>query len=124
MSCSLIGPTAGPSGIREAYGRIQRVGGTAPHFNFARDVVEEWARRTPDAPALWWVGESGQGELRFTFRQIAEQCRRAADFFHAQGIRRGDRVLVILPRVPQWWIAMLGLTRLGAIAIPGTTLLT
>ena len=100
------------------------MGETAPRFNFARDVVEDWARRTPDAPALWWIGEGGRGELKLTFAQVAQQCRRAASFFSAQGIRRGDRVLVILPRVTQWWFAMLGLTRLGAIPIPGTPLLT
>ena len=100
------------------------MGENAAHFNFARDVVEDWARRTPDAPALWWVGEGGRGELKLTFAQLAAQCRRAASFMSAQGIRAGDRVLVMLPRVPQWWVAMLGLTRLGAIPIPGTPLLT
>ena len=100
------------------------MGEPAAHFNFTRDLVEGWAYRTPDALALWWVGEAGQGELRLTFAQLAEQSRRAASFLNAQGIRRGDRVLVILPRTPQWWIAMLGLIRLGAIPIPGTPLLT
>ena len=100
------------------------MGEPARHFNFARDVVEGWARRTPDAPALWWVGEAGVGEIRLTFAQLALQSRRAASFFAAQGVRPGDRVLVILPRVTQWWVAMLGLTRLGAVPIPGTPLLT
>jgi acetyl-CoA synthetase/medium-chain acyl-CoA synthetase len=94
-----------------------------PHFNFARDVVEIWAQRRPDALALWWVNEMGS-EAKFSFAQLAEQLRRATSFFQKQGIRRGDRVLVILPRVPQWWIGMLGLTRLGAVPIPGTPLLT
>src|SRR5688572_17588557 len=100
------------------------MGEPAAHFNFAKDVVEAWGRRTPNAMALWWVGEGGQGETKLTFGQIAERLRRAAAFFDAQGIRRGDRVLVMLPRVPQWWVAMLGLTRLGAVPIPGTPLLT
>jgi acetyl-CoA synthetase/medium-chain acyl-CoA synthetase len=100
------------------------MGETPPHFNFARDVVEVWARRTPDAPALWWVDETGGGETRLTFAQLDEQCRCAASFFRNSGVRRGDRVLVMLPRIPQWWVAMLGLTRLGAVAIPGTPLLT
>jgi acetyl-CoA synthetase/medium-chain acyl-CoA synthetase len=96
----------------------------AEQFNFARDVVEEWARRTPDAAALWWVGEHGSGEVKLSFAQVAEKSRRAAGLFNAHGIRAGDRVLVMLPRVPQWWVAMLGLTRLGAVPIPGTPLLT
>jgi acyl-coenzyme A synthetase/AMP-(fatty) acid ligase len=104
--------------------RVQCVGETRVHFNFARDVVEHWARHTPDALALWWVDEAGRGETKLTFAQLAGQLRCAAGFFSAQGIRTGDRVLVMLPRVPQWWVAMLGLIRLGAVPIPGTPLLT
>ena len=100
------------------------MGETAPHFNFARDIVEPWGRRTPDALALWWIGEAGHGDVKLTFEQLSRQSRRAASFLTDQGIRRGDRVLVMLPRVPQWWVAMLGLTRLGAVPIPGTPLLT
>ncbi len=93
-------------------------------FNFAADVMERWAVMTPRAPALWCVDESGGPGQRFTFAQLADQFRRAAHFFHTAGVRRGDRVLVMLPRVPQWWVAMLGLTKLGAVPIPGTMLLT
>ena len=94
------------------------------HFNFARDVVERWARERPDALALWCVGEHDSVERKLTFRQLAEQSRRAASLFDQLGIHRGDRVLVITPRVPQWWIGMLGLIGLGAVPIPGTPLLT
>ena len=100
------------------------MGTGAPHFNFTRDVFEHWANQTPDAPALWWVGEAGRGEVRLTFSQLADQGRRAAGLIASLGVRPGDRVLVVLPRVPQWWAAMLGLTRLGAVPIPGTPLLT
>src|SRR6478672_4392278 len=96
---------------------------TSGHFNFARDVIDNWARKTPDAPALWWVDESGREE-RFSFRDVAQISRRAAGAFAAAGLHRGDRALVILPRIPQWWTAMLGLIRLGAVPIPGTPLLT
>jgi len=93
------------------------------YFNFARDVVERWARERPNASALWCVGEDGSEE-KFSFEQLAKDGRRAAHFFHTLGLQRGDRVLVILPRVPQWWIAMLGLVRLGVVPIPGTPMLT
>jgi len=93
-------------------------------FNFTRDVMERWARERPEELALWCVEENGRNEQKFSFRRLVENARRAAAFFHTAGIRRGDRVLVILPRVPQWWIALLGLTRLGAVPIPGTPLLT
>jgi acetyl-CoA synthetase len=93
------------------------------HFNFTRDVVERWADERPDALALWVVNEAGD-EQTFSFSQVADDARRAAHFFATLGIQRGDRVLVMLPRVPQWWTVTLGLTRLGAVPIPGTTLLT
>ncbi len=94
------------------------------HFNFARDVVERWAKERPDALALWCVREHGLPDQKLTFRQLSEQLRRAASFFDQMGIRRGDRALIIAPRLPQWWIAMLGLTRLGVVPIPGTPMLT
>src|SRR2546421_3977142 len=94
------------------------------HFNFSRDVVEAWSSERPDALALWWVREEDRTEQKFTFGQLAEQLRRAASFFHQLGLKRGDRVLIVTPRVPEWWIAMLGLIRLGVIPIPGTPLLT
>jgi acetyl-CoA synthetase/medium-chain acyl-CoA synthetase len=95
-----------------------------PHFNFARDVMERWARERPDAVALWWVDESAGQEQKISFGQLADNFHRATTFFYTVGIQRGDRVLIILPRLPQWWIAMLGLVRLGAVPIPGTPLLT
>jgi acetyl-CoA synthetase/medium-chain acyl-CoA synthetase len=94
------------------------------NFNFARDVVERWARLQPEAPALWCIGPSAGSEQRLSFAQLAADLRRAAGFFHQLGIQRGDRVLVIAPRIPQWWVAMLGLIRLGAVPIPGTPQLT
>ena len=94
------------------------------YFNFAADVMEDWAQRSPDAPALWWVDESGQHERRFNVSEITAQARRAANFFAASGIQRGEPVLVMLPRIPQWWITLLGLTWLGAIPVPSATMLT
>lgn len=108
------------SGTIESFAVIN---GAPTCFNFAHDVVERWAVQRPEAIALWWMDESF-AEQKFTFRHIAEQCRQAANYFASLGIQRGDRVLVILPRVPQWWVAMLGLIRLGAVPIPGTPLLT
>src|SRR5215469_12977113 len=93
-------------------------------FNFARDVVERWAQQTPEALALWTIQDQGRIERKLTFVQLAMEARRAASFFEQLGVQRGDPVIVVLPRVPQWWIAMLGLIRLGAVPIPGTPLLT
>jgi acetyl-CoA synthetase/medium-chain acyl-CoA synthetase len=95
-----------------------------PYFNFATDVVDRWAASRPQSPALWHVHATTRAEHKLTFPQIAALSRRAANFFRGCGIARGDRVLLILPRVPQWWVAMLGLIRLGAIPVPATLLLT
>ncbi len=93
-------------------------------FNFASDVTDRWAEERPDAPALWHVNAVTGAEERFTFRQLAALSCQAAGFLRACGVRPGDRVLIMLPRVPQWWVAMLGLIRLGAVPVPATLLLT
>jgi medium-chain acyl-CoA synthetase len=94
------------------------------HFNFTHDVLERWAAEQPEAVALWWVNEQATEERKITFAEMGRLARRAAAMFAERGIGRGQRVLVILSRVPEWWIAMLGLIRLGAVPIPGTPLLT
>jgi acetyl-CoA synthetase/medium-chain acyl-CoA synthetase len=94
------------------------------NFNFAEDVIDLWASQRPEARALWYVNAATGAERQFNFRQLAALSCQAANFLRAQGIRSGDRVLVLLPRLPQWWIAMLGLIRLGAVPVPATILLT
>jgi acetyl-CoA synthetase len=94
------------------------------YFNFATDVIDRWARERPDAPALWCVSGSTGAEQKFSFREVSALSRQAATLLRSSGVRRGDRVLIMLPRVPQWWIGMLGLIRLGAVPVPGTLLLT
>jgi acetyl-CoA synthetase/medium-chain acyl-CoA synthetase len=96
----------------------------ALHFNFATDVIDRWAHERPDAPALWCINASTGAEQRFSFRELAALSCQAAVLLRSNGVRRGDRVLIMLPRVPQWWIGMLGLIRLGAVPVPGTLLLT
>jgi len=100
-------------------------GPVAPaYFNFASDVTDRWAEARPDAPALWYVNAVTGAEERLTFRQLAALSCQAAGFLRACGVRPGDRVLIMLPRLPQWWVAMLGLIRLGAVPVPATLLLT
>jgi acyl-coenzyme A synthetase/AMP-(fatty) acid ligase len=92
------------------------------HFNFAVDVIGKWAE-DPTRQAMWWVGPDGQ-ERHLTFADFARRSNQAADAFSKLGIKRGDRVLVMLPRVVEWWEIMLGLMKLGAVPIPCTVLLT
>jgi len=94
------------------------------YFNFATDVIDRWAKTQPDVPGLWCVNAATGVEQKFTFQELSRLSAQAANVFRSAGVRRGDRVLIMMPRVPQWWIAMLGLIRLGAVPVPGTLLLT
>jgi acyl-coenzyme A synthetase/AMP-(fatty) acid ligase len=92
------------------------------YFNFAADIIDKQAQN-PDKEAMLWVGQHGE-ERHITFAHFSEASSRAANAFSALGIAKGDLVLVMLPRLPEWWETILGLIRLGAIPIPCTTLLT
>ncbi len=89
------------------------------HFNFAYDIVDVLGERKPDKTAMVWVGEDGS-ERRFTFAEIRRASSQCANYFKSLGIRRGDRVMLVLKRHYQFWFALLGLHKLGAVAIPGT----
>ena len=92
-------------------------------FNFAYDVMDEWAKIKPDHVALLWTSERGE-EIRFTYQDLKEQSDKAAAYFQSLGIGHDDKVMLILKRHYQWWLAMLGLHKLGAVAIPATHMLT
>jgi len=88
-------------------------------FNFAFDVVDELGTTKPEKLAMLHVSEDGT-ERRFTFQDIKKESARAANYFKAIGIKRGDRVMLVLKRHYQFWFAVLGLHKLGAVAIPAT----
>ena len=86
-------------------------------FNFAFDVVDALGRRKPDKLAMLHISGDGT-ERRFTFRDMKKESARAANYFKSLGIKRGDRVMLVLKRHYQFWFAILGLHKLGAVAIP------
>ena len=92
------------------------------HFNFARDVVDRWAE-DPEHRALWWIDDDG-AEQQWTFAQVARASRRAANVLATAGVRRGDVVMLVLPRVADWWVLNIACHRLGAVVSPGTTQLS
>ncbi len=91
-------------------------------FNWALDHFDELARSN-DAIALWVVDESG-GEIKLSFAELSRRSNRVANFLRAQGVRRGDAVLMMLGNVVPLWEVMLACMKLGAVIIPATTLLT
>ncbi len=88
-------------------------------FNFAFDVIDELGRNKPEKLAMLHVSQDGT-ERRFTFRDMKKESARAANYFKSLGIQRGDRVMLVLKRHYQFWFAVLGLHKLGAIVIPAT----
>ena len=88
-------------------------------FNFAFDVVDALAEQQPEKLAMLHVAED-MTERRFTFQDVKKESARAANYFKSLGIKRGDRVMLVLKRHYQYWFAMMGLHKLGAVAIPAT----
>jgi acetyl-CoA synthetase len=93
------------------------------NFNFAYDVVDEWAKTHPDKKALCWVNDQGE-HIDFTFNDMKKKSDAAASYFQSIGIGKGDMIMLILKRRYWYWFAILGLHKIGAIAIPATHLLT
>ncbi|MGE5549253.1 MAG: AMP-binding protein [Bacteroidota bacterium] len=93
------------------------------NFNFAYDVVDAYAAKEPGRTALVWCDDAGN-KARFTFGELKTYSDKAANFFRAAGIRKGDPVMLILKRRYEFWFCLLALHKLGAVAIPATHLLT
>ncbi len=89
-------------------------------FNFAFDIVDGIAKAEPDKLAMLHVS-SDKTERRFTFLDMKKASNQCANYFKSLGIKKGDRVLLALKRHYQFWFAMLGLNKLGAVAIPATS---
>ncbi len=91
----------------------------AETFNFGFDIVDEIARKYPDKLAMIYVDKHHE-ERRFTFKDIKDGSNQCANYLTSLGIKRGDRVMLVLKRHYQFWFAMVALHKLGAIAIPAT----
>ena len=88
-------------------------------YNFAFDTVDAIARREPDKTAMVHIAND-MTERRFSFKDMKDASSQSANYFKSLGIKRGDRVMLVLKRHYQFWFAILGLHKLGAIAIPAT----
>ena len=103
----------------------------APKFyNFAEAVIDKWARKEEVSdvrkglPAFWWVGNNGR-EVKWTFQDLADNSNRVANILTGPcQLVPGDQVLVILPKLPQWWLLNIACMRAGVVMIPGSYQLT
>ena len=106
--------------VEDENGALQNVSfENADKYNFAFDTVDAIARQEPDRLAMVHIAND-MTERRFTFKNMKDASSQSANYFKSLGIKRGDRVMLVLKRHYQFWFAILGLHKLGAIAIPAT----
>src|SRR6201996_4539459 len=96
-------------------------------FNWALDWFDSELARDPesrDRTALWIVDAGQERETRLSFAALSRRSNQVANFLRAQGLKRGDHLLLLLGNVVPLWETMLAAIKLGVIVIPATTLLT
>ena len=91
-------------------------------FNFAFDIVDNIGRKSPDKRAMIHL-DKDKNERIFTYKDIKEHSSQAANYFKSLGIKKGDTVMLVMKRHYQFWFAILGLHKIGAVVIPATNLL-
>ena len=88
-------------------------------FNFAYNIVDEYARISPEKPAMVWTNVAGE-ERRFTFRDMSEKSNQVANYFRTLGLKKGDPVMLVMKRRYEYWFCALALMKLGCVIIPAT----
>jgi acetyl-CoA synthetase/medium-chain acyl-CoA synthetase len=89
------------------------------YYNFGFDTVDGWAKE-PTRSALYWIGDDG-AEKQIRFAEIKDHSDRLACALLDLGLRKGDRVMLVMGRAPEWHISLLGMLKAGMVAVPGTT---
>lgn len=106
-----------------AEGNLQSIGfKNIDNFNYAFDIVDRLAQEQPDKLAMLHIGRD-KSRREFTFADMSRGSSQAAAYFSSLGIKKGDRVMLVLKRHYQFWFAILGLHKIGAVAIPATHLM-
>src|ERR1700755_487311 len=96
-------------------------------FNWALDWFDTELARDPQScerPALWIVDAASHRETKLSFAALSRRSNQVANFLRAQGLKRGDHLLLLLGNVVPLWETMLAAMKLGIVVIPATTLLT
>jgi len=94
------------------------------YYNFGFDTIDDWAEKEPDKVALITVSNDGENAQRHTFKDLKILSNKFANVLRKYGIKKGDRVFIMLPRVPEWYVAVLGCIKIGAVFMPTPTLCT
>ena len=94
------------------------------HFNWALDWFDQIAAGDRRSQTALWVAYEDGRQDKLTFAELSERSNRIANYFRGLGVKRGDRVLLMLGNIPPLWETMLAMMKLGAVIIPATTLLT
>ncbi len=92
------------------------------YYNFAFDVVDEWAKDKTKL-ALVWADTTGKIIKKYTFWDISKMSNKFANVLLSLGIKKGDNVFVMVPRIVEWYAVMLGLNKIGAVALPAPNIL-
>ena len=93
------------------------------NFNFAYDVLDELAKTQPDELCMLWISNEFE-QKRITFEEMSRYSNKAANYFHSLGIKKGDFVMLVLKRSYLFWYCMMGLHKIGAVAVQAAHLLT
>ena len=93
------------------------------NYNFGYDVLDKMAEKAPNDIALVWTNPEGEERI-FTFADLSRLSNKAANVFLKYGIKKGDRVLLMLKRNYEYWYIVTALHKLGVVAIPATNMLT
>ncbi|MCE5194410.1 MAG: AMP-binding protein [Nitrospiraceae bacterium] len=93
------------------------------YFNFGFDAIDHWAEDEKKL-ALFWVSSTGEQENKLTFRDISLASNRFANALRNLGVKKGDRVLIMLPRIPEWYSILVGCHKLGAVVMPAPVMLS
>ena len=92
-------------------------------FNFAYDVIDEYARLAPDKKAILWCNDKGEEKV-ITFKELSLLANKAANVLKSRGLKKGDIIMTMLNRRWEYWVTVIACHKAGIVIIPATFLLT